>query len=264
MKSIKSSIIMIVLAGLVAFLYITGIPASFFINLNIADINPVPVTLFVNIIIALAAALILLKLLVPGFNPGFKTANFKSGFKKYWVSAVLAFIVPTTAFIIGLLPFNYTPTVGKVLFEGVIYYLAVGIIEEFFNRGLLLNGIAGLFKNSKNAQLWAVIISASIFGLGHIFGMIGVAPLLMVCKTVWAIALGVYLGAIYVKTKNLWLVAVFHAVIDFCGIPFCFSTTQVYPTVSAVIILITYFALGAYGFYILLHKTPEEKQLLNR
>lgn len=259
MKNIKNGIIMIALAGLVAFLYISGIPSSFFINIKIADVNPIPVTLFFNILITLALALILLKLLIPGFNPGFKAANFKTGLKKYWVSGLLALIVPCAAFCIGLFPFNYNPTVTKVLFEGIIYYIAVGVIEEFFCRGLLLNGIAELFGKNKNAQLLAVIISASIFGLGHIFGMMGEPILLMVCKTVWAIALGVYLGAIYVKTRNLWLVALLHTVIDFCGIPFCFSTIQSYPTVSTVIILITYLALGTYGFYSLKHNDITKK-----
>lgn len=259
MKNIKNGIIMIALAGLVAISYITGIPSSFFINIKIADVNPIPVTLFVNILITLAIALILLKLLIPGFNPGFKTENFKIGLKKYWVSGLLALILPCAAFCIGLFPFNYTPTAAKVLFEGVIYYIAVGVIEEIFCRGLLLNGIAELFGKSKNAQLWAVVISASIFGLGHIFGTMGEPILLVVCKVVWAIALGIYFGSIYVKTKNLWLVALLHTVIDFCGIPFCFSTIKSYPTVSTVIILITYLALGAYGLYILKHNDITKK-----
>lgn len=247
----KENIISIIIAAIVAFLYISGIPAAFFVNIEVVDINPVSITLFINIIFSLAVGISLVKILIPMFDVGFQSKNFKSGIKKYGISCFIAFLIPCIAFIIGLYPLDYSPTVWKVLFEGIIYIIGVGIIEEFFCRGLLQNAILGLLSNRKNAQIVAIFITSIIFGLGHIFGMIGMPVLLASAKILWAIGLGVYFGAIYGITNNLWLVALFHFVVNLCGLPYVFSTQNTYPPISAIIVLISCLGLAIYGIYLL-------------
>ncbi len=255
----KENIIAIIIAAIVAFLYITGIPTAFFVNIEVADIDAISITLFINIIFSMAVGISLVKILIPMFDIGFQSKNFKSEIKKYGISCFVAFLIPCIAFIIGLYPLDYSPTVWKVLFEGIIYIIGVGIIEEFFCRGLLQNAILGLLNNKKNAQLVAILITSFIFGLGHIFGMIGMPVLLASAKILWAIGLGVYFGAIYALTNNLWLVALFHFIVNLCGLPFVFSTQNIYPPISAIMVLISCLGLGIYGIYILKH---EEKQSL--
>lgn len=253
----KGDIIAIIIAGLIAFLYISGIPSAFFVSIKVADIDPVSITLFVNIIFSMTLGICLVKILIPKFDVGFQLTNFKSGIKKYGLPCFITFLILLIAFTIGLYPFDYFPTVWKVLFEGIIYIIGVGIIEEFFCRGLLQNAIAGLLHKRKNAQLAAVLITAALFGLGHIFGMIGMPVLLVASKILWATGMGIYFGAIYVLTKNLWLVALFHFVVNLCGLPFNFSTQNSYPAISAIIVLITCFGLGMYGIHLLKN---QEKQ----
>lgn len=247
----KESIIAIIIAGIVAFLYISGIPSVFFVNIKVADIDSVSITFFINIIFSMVVGISLIKIFIPKFNVGFQSKNFKSGIKKYGFFCFIAFLIPCIAFTVGLYPFDYSPSVWKVIFEGIIYIIGVGIIEEFFCRGLLQNSIAGLLTNRKNAQLIAVLITAAIFGLGHIFGMIGMSVLLAASKVLWATGLGIYFGAIYSLTNNLWLVAFFHFVVNLSGIPFIFSTQNSYPDISAIIVVITCFGLGIYGIYLL-------------
>lgn len=254
MKKSRENIIAILIAGIVAFLYISGIPSVFFVNINIADVQPVCITLFINSILAIVIGVSLVKIMIPRFELGFQLKNFKAAIINYGVSCFVAFLIPCIAFWAGLFPLDYHPTVWKVLMEGVIYYISVGIIEEFFCRGLLQNAIEKLLCKRQNSEINAVLISALIFGMGHIFGMIGMPVLLVLCKIIWAVGLGIYLGAIYVRTKNLWLVAFFHTVIDLCGLPFCFSTQKVYPTISAIIVLITFLCFGIYGIFILIHR----------
>jgi membrane protease YdiL (CAAX protease family) len=255
-KERKENVIAIILSGIIAFLYISGIPSTLFVNIKVADVDPVSITIFINIILTLAVGISLVKILIPKFDVGFQSTNFKIGLKKYGVSCFIAFLIPCIAFIIGLYPFDYHPTLWKVLFEGIIYCMGVGLIEEFFCRGLLQNAIEGLLNNRKNVQLVAVLITALIFGLGHIFGMIGMPVLLASCKILWAVGLGIYFGAIYVLTKNLWLVALFHFVINLSGLPFSFSTQQIYPTISAIVVLISSLGFGLYGIYLLRRITP--------
>lgn len=257
----KDNILAIILTLLIAFLYISGIPSAFFIDVHWADVDPVCVTLLVNIAIVMFIGICAVKVFMPKFRLGFQRDGFICGLKRYGLSCVIALVVACTAFGAGLSPFDYTPTIWKVLIDGVIYYIGVGIIEEFFCRGLLQNAISGILQRHKHAELIAVLSASLIFGAGHIFGMIGMPLILIACKLAWAVGLGVYLGAIYSKTRNLWLVSLFHFVIDLCGLPFCFSTQKTYPTTSAVIILITFILLGIYGVRILLKGEQKPEQL---
>lgn len=250
----KQNIIAIIIAGIVAFLYITGIPTAFFVNIEVADIDPISIILFINIIFSMGVGISLVKIVIPKFDVGFQSRNFKTGIKKYGISCFISLLILCIAFIIGLYPIDYSPTVWKVLFEGIIYIIGVGIIEEFFCRGLLQNAILGLLSNRKNAQTVAILITSFIFGLGHILGMIGMPVLLASAKILWAIGLGVYFGAIYALTNNLWLVSLFHFIVNLCGLPFIFSTQNTYLPISAIIVLISCLGLGIYGIYLLKHE----------
>ena len=152
---------------------------------------------------------------------------------------------------VGLMPFNNKPTVVKVVIEGFVYYIGVAFIEELYIRGLLQNIIEKLFHKKCNAPSHAIIIASVIFGIGHIFGTLGSPLLTIICKVVWTISLGLYLGAVYKKTGNLWVPILLHAVIDFCAWPFCYSTIPPYPQVSLWLLLATYMGVGVYAFRII-------------
>ena len=83
------------------------------------------------------------------------------------------------------------------------------------------------------------MISSVIFGIGHIFGELGSSALTVICKVIWTIGLGLYLGAIYIKHLTGGL---------FCTWPFCYSTIPPYPEASLSILLAIYIIVGGYGF----------------
>ena len=66
------------------------------------------------------------------------------------------------------MPFDNKPTIWRVVIEGIVYYIGVGIMEELYLRGLLQNIIAKWFGERKNAILYAILITSVLFGLGHI------------------------------------------------------------------------------------------------
>lgn len=53
------------------------------------------------------------------------------------------------AFFVGLFPFDEHPSVANVIVEGVVYYVGVAVVEEFYVRGLLLNLIEKVFIKKK-------------------------------------------------------------------------------------------------------------------
>lgn len=247
----KELIIIGILTILSAFMEITGLPSSLFINIEVLDITPFYWTLMLNFIIIGIIAFLTLKYLCSNWKLGFNVNGIKKGLKKYGIVGIIVGIISGIVFYIGLQPFNYNPTTWKVLIEGIIYYIGVAFVEELYVRGLLLNLVEKIFIKSKCKTMIAIITSSVIFGLGHIFGVLGQPILVIITKVVWTIAMGIYFGTIYKKTNNLWIPIILHFIIDVCALPYCFTTAQGYSNISLYIILPTYIVLGIYSLYIM-------------
>jgi membrane protease YdiL (CAAX protease family) len=116
-----------------------------------------------------------------------------------------------------------------------------------------------MFFKSKNAALWAILITSILFGLGHIASAPGQPIGVIIAKVVWATALGVYFGSAYVRTRNLWVPIILHALLNFAGVPFCFTQVVTYPMIGVIVCLITYLLLAAFGLYTLT-KTDHSSQ----
>lgn len=250
----KELIIIGMLTILLAFMDISGLPSALFINVEILDITPFYFTLMFNFVIIGIISFLTLKYLCPNWKLGLNKKGLVNGLKKYGIIGVFVGVVSGIAFYIGLRPFNYSPTIWKVLVEGIIYYIGVAIVEELYVRGLLLNLIEKICYKKRNNTIIAIISSSVIFGLGHIFGVLGQPILIIITKVVWTIAMGLYFGAIYKKTNNLWLPIILHFIINICALPYCFTTITIYPNISLYIILPTYILLGIYSLYIIKRK----------
>ncbi len=246
----KELVIISILTIIIAFMDISGLPSALFVSINILDINPIYFTLMVNFIFIGIIAFITLKCFCPDWELGFNKNGILYGLKKYGIIGIIAGIITGLAFYIGL-KFDASPSIWKVLIEGIIYYIGVAIVEELYVRGLLLNLIEKLSHKSKNSTLIGIILSSVIFGLGHIFGVLGEPILIIITKVVWTIAMGMYFGTIYKKTNNLWIPIILHFIINICALPYCFTTNTSYPIVSLYIILPTYLLLGVYSMYIM-------------
>ena len=104
----------------------------------------------------------------------------------------------------------------------VYLILDTGLIEEFFFRGLLQSRLSMLFKSS----VGGIVCTAIIFGLVHAPGLYlrgaeseGIQEqmpfLFWVAYTIVYMSIaGIFLGIVYSKTKNLWLVMAIHAMFD--------------------------------------------------
>ena len=254
MNNRRKTVGVVVLTLVMTFMEMSALPAALFCNIAIKDINPIYITLMLNFIIAFAICWLCKKIFRKDWYFGLQTKGMLTGLRKYGLPAVIATIIVILAFCIGLAPFDNKPTIWRVIVEGIVYYIGVGIMEELYLRGLLQNIIEKWFGKRKNASLYAILIASVLFGLGHIFGALGQPVATVICKTVWATALGIYFGAVYVKTKNLWVPIILHLIVNLCGIPFCFSTSNQYPSIALAACLVSYILLGIYGVYIVREK----------
>lgn len=243
----RELILISILTVIIAVMDITGIPSVFFVNIHIADIDPIYFALMVNFLIIGVIAFLFLKYLCPEWQLGFTAKGLTDRLKRYGLIGAITAVMGFAAFYVGLKPFDRQPSAAKVLVEGVIYYIGVAIIEELYVRGLLLNIIEKLFYKKQNSTLIAVILSSAVFGLGHIFGTLGQPLLTIISKVIWTVGMGMFFGMTYKKTNNLWLPIIIHFLINVCALPYCFSSLNGYADLTLYIIVPVYILLGVYS-----------------
>lgn len=248
----------LLMAVVMTVMEMTALPAALFVNVQVADIDPMYFTLMMNFLLAGALCGLWRCTLGRKWRFGVQVKGTAGALRQHGLPAVTATGIVALSFCAGLSPLTNQPTLWRVLVEGVVYYIGVGIIEELYLRGLLQNVLERCFDGHKRRTLYAVLITSALFGLGHIVGCIGQPLLTAVCKVLWAAALGVYFGAVYVCTRNLTAVIVLHAVIDFCGIPFCFSTSNQYPPIALAACVACFGALGIYGLRMILQTEKKD------
>ena len=238
-----------------AFMEILGLPALLIFHFKLADVNPYIIPLMINFLLIGVIAFPVLRFLCPGWKIGLTATGLLKGMKKYSLAGILAGLLSCLAFCIGLWPFDNQPTVWKILLEGILYYVGVGIVEELYVRGLFLNVVEKLAHKSKNKTVIAILVSSFVFGLGHVPGMIEMSPPVIVFKVISITGMGIYFGTIYKKTGNLWIPIILHIFIDLCALPYCFTTFSGYRTVSLVGLLVIYTLLGIYSLALMREKS---------
>lgn len=249
----KDKIILTVLCVIIAFMDISGLPCGLF-RIEFFDINSYIIPLLMNFCLIGILTFLVLRITRVKFNFGFTKKGLKDGLKKYAVPGIIAAALSFTAFFVGLYPFDYSPSAWKILVEGILYYIGVGIVEEFYVRGLFLNIVEDFAQKSKNKTTIAIVVSSVVFGIGHIPGMIGMGVGVIAFKLISTIGMGLYFGTIYKKIGNIWLPIIMHTLIDVCALPYCFTQNMRYENISLIILLVTYTALIVYCGFVLLRK----------
>ncbi len=136
--------------------------------------------------------------------------------KKFWNSIylglpMLAYSIIT--FIVNL--FNQGSFSISNCINVFVLCLFVGIAEEFLCRGWLQNEFIERFSNDRNSVIKSIILSSLVFGVMHIINLSEQTVFETILQIINAVSVGVLLGSIYYKTKNIWSVIFLHAFYDF-------------------------------------------------
>ncbi len=141
--------------------------------------------------------------------------DFKGCLKKKDIAAGLLMLLPFLVFhYVGSVVSWFQFGIGNVLIA-FLRAFAPGFSEEFMFRGL---GVANFMRTIKEEKqittIW--ILSSVVFGLVHILnGLVGADPLAALIQSVYAIGVGLILGAVYLRTGNLWPTIIGHLTVDF-------------------------------------------------
>lgn len=95
--------------------------------------------------------------------------------------------------------------------------LFIGIFEETAFRGVVLLTLLEKKRQDKKQIFKATVISSAIFGGIHVFNLFagGVGPTIL--QIGYSFLIGGMLAVVLLKTKNIWICAIIHAVYNFCG-----------------------------------------------
>jgi len=105
-------------------------------------------------------------------------------------------------------------SIPEIVMFGV-FLLAVGFAEEVFFRGIICEGIDRKYGNTGFGTLFAVISSSLIFGCAHISNaLVGQALDITIIQIIGATFIGFVFGVIYLKRRNIFAVALIHALFD--------------------------------------------------
>lgn len=142
----------------------------------------------------------------------------------------LLFSIP--AFIIAINNFPFSQVFkGEARITGewwtllllILECLCVGFFEEMAFRGVVF---LSLLKRNPRSKSWAalsVIISSIVFGLVHMINLFESSPGSVFMQIGYSSLIGAMCSVVLVKTANIWLCVLIHALFNFCGavVPRC-------------------------------------------
>ncbi|MBR4669443.1 MAG: CPBP family intramembrane metalloprotease [Butyrivibrio sp.] len=193
--------------------------------------------------------------------------SFKSFFATFVVGGVMT--IATAYYMInsiykGIHEFGSSAIDSKTLILFIIFlFITAGMQEELLTRGFFNTFLRKGFGNTKASYIAATAISSIFFGLYHLTNLMsGNDPEAIYSQTIYAIGVGFFLGALYIRTGNLWGNMVLHFLFDFAVMiyPILFAKMDVATqkgdmikawlgegiVVKSIILTVAAFALGLF------------------
>lgn len=96
--------------------------------------------------------------------------------------------------------------------QAVVLGLGPGIFEEVIFRGFLI----GKLREAGKGMMSTLVISAAVFGVVHMTNVIGSGIVQAVVQTSYSVVVGLVFGAVYIASRDIVSVVLFHAATDIC------------------------------------------------
>lgn len=117
----------------------------------------------------------------------------------------------------------------------ILFYLLVGIFEDFLIRGVSLNLLLDKFGHSKKGIYLSLGLSSLLFGIIHFTNLFtGASFQGVLIQVITSTCIGIYFGSIYLRSGNVWTPALLHGVYDIMvSIPSFFMIEEIVDTSQA-------------------------------
>ncbi len=93
----------------------------------------------------------------------------------------------------------------------------VGLFEEMAFRGVVFLGILERRRSRVRDIVIAIIISSVIFGIVHSLNFFYMSPAAVLQQIGYSFLIGAMCSVVLVRTKNIWLCVILHAIFNFGG-----------------------------------------------
>ena len=142
--------------------------------------------------------------------------------KRLWHGALICFpaflVVVNNLPIIGLVSGNATVERVDLIWLFVLECIAIGFYEELAFRGFVFPLIMEKTGTTRKGIFLATIYSGAVFGLMHLVNLLEGAGIgSVVLQIGYSFLIGAMCSVVLVKTRNVWICVVLHAIYDFCG-----------------------------------------------
>lgn len=138
------------------------------------------------------------------FKIHFKKDGFKGMFTSENISLGLILLIPFFIYIIG----NYSLNIiFNILFvfdfslSLTVMVVVAAILEEVVFRGFLITNYMRIWEDK---IIWVMLVPGLIFGLLHLTNLIEANVGITIFQTIDCICFGCFVGAIFLRTGNLW------------------------------------------------------------
>ena len=148
----------------------------------------------------------------------YKMKSLKEMIKNIYIICLIymVFLVFTIiSFIYNKIPLKS----GTEMLSGCLRIFGIALIEETLFRGICCRYLALKYGNNKKRIILSIFLNGVFFGSMHLLNLTNKIPLYAVIQqSIAAAAIGFFLGAMYLKSGNLWETITIHFVIDVVGL----------------------------------------------
>ncbi len=155
-------------------------------------------------------------------SEGFRVLNPVQ--KPFWRS--LIFIIPPTLVVVNNMPIlSLVSGDAYIVHSAPVFWivfalecLAIGLFEEAAFRGVILLLFAERRRHTRMGLLMSILLTSAVFGLVHLVNVFMGAGIGAVIQQIgYSFLIGAMCSVVLLKTRNIWLCVLLHAVYDFCG-----------------------------------------------
>ena len=96
--------------------------------------------------------------------------------------------------------------------------LAIGLFEELAFRGVIFLMLAEKRHATRKGLFWSLILTSAVFGAVHLVNVlmgVGIGPVIL--QIGYSFLIGAMCSVVLLKTRNIWLCVLLHAIYDFSG-----------------------------------------------
>ena len=96
--------------------------------------------------------------------------------------------------------------------------LAIGLFEELAFRGVIFLMLAEKRHTTRKGLFWSLILTSAVFGAVHLVNVLmgaGIGPVIL--QIGYSFLIGAMCSVVLLKTRNIWLCVLLHAIYDFSG-----------------------------------------------